>query len=144
MKRQSRRRRTLVAVALLFLSAGCGNGKAPLQPVHGTVSYQNRFLTRGTIVFTPDASRGNGGAIASSEIKPDGTYSLMTAQRRGAAAGWYRVTILAVEMPAQPEAGERFPIPHSLLPEKYRNPDLAELVREVVPGKANQIDLSLE
>jgi hypothetical protein len=144
MKPLARYRRLLVAATLLALSAGCGSGKVPLQPVHGTVYFQERPLTRGTIVFTPDASRGHAGAIACSEIKPDGTYALQTQNEAGAAPGWYRITVLAVELPAQPENGDRYASPHSLLPEKYRDPDLAELVREILPGKENRIDLHLD
>jgi hypothetical protein len=143
MKSPIRCRRSLVAAALLFLSAGCGSGKAHLQLVRGIVYYQERPLARGTIVFTPDASRGHAGPIASSEIKSDGTYSLRTDGKMGAAPGWYRVTVLAVEMPAQAEAGDRFAVPHSLVPEKYRDPELAELAREVTAGKENRIDFRL-
>jgi hypothetical protein len=144
MKSMARPGRTLVAAALLLACAGCGSGKAPLQPVHGTVYFQSKPLTRGTVVFTPDASRGHGGPIASGPIKSDGTYSLKTEGSQGASPGWYRVTVLAVEMPPQPEGGDRYAVPHSLLPEKYRDPELADLVREVLAGKESRIDLCLE
>jgi hypothetical protein len=140
----ARPRRILVAAAFLLLSAGCGQGTDSLQPVHGIVSYQNKPLTCGTIVFTPDTSRGHAGPIAWSAIKSDGSYSLRTEKIMGAIPGWYRVTVSAVEMAAQPEDGERYAVPHSLVPERYRDPDLADLVREVVPGKASVINLNLD
>jgi hypothetical protein len=144
MKPIARPRRILVAATFLLLSAGCGSGTGSFQPVHGTVSYQNKPLTCGTIVFTPDASRGHAGPIAWSAIKSDGSYSLRTEKSMGASPGWYRVTVSAVEMAAQPEAGERYAVPHSLVPERYRDPDLGDLVREVVPGRASVINLNLE
>jgi hypothetical protein len=95
-------------------------------------------------VFTPDASRGNHGELARGDIRPDGSYYLRTGRGYGAAPGWYRVTILAVDMPEKPDPGERFATPHSLLPEKYRDPVLADLVREIHGGRETTIDFHLD
>jgi hypothetical protein len=137
-------RPVLFAAGLLFLVLGCGSGKSTLNPVHGKVYYKGSTLAHGTIVFTPDASRGNHGTLARSEIQSDGSYSLRTEVGYGVAPGWYRVTVMAVEMPEQPDPGQRYALPRSLLPEKYRDPELAGLVREVKNGRANDIDFNLE
>jgi hypothetical protein len=129
---------------LLLAVAGCGSGKPALTPVHGKVSFRGIELPCGTIVFTPDASRGNGGALARSQIGADGHYTLRTEGGFGASPGWYRVTIMAVDMPSAPEEGQRFALPRTLLPEKYRDPELAGLVREVKGGQDNVIDFPLD
>jgi hypothetical protein len=133
-----------LAAGLLLLALGCGSGKPSLNAVHGKVYYQGSPLSCGTIVFTPDASRGNQGALARSEIQSDGSYSLRTDVGYGVPPGWYRVTVMAVEVPGTPEPGQRFALPRTLLPEKYRDPELAGLVHEVKDGRANCIDLHLE
>jgi hypothetical protein len=136
--------RAAVAVALVTLAAGCGRGRPALNPVHGKVYYQGKALGSGTIVFTPDASRGGNGALARSEVQADGSYSLRTDQAYGAAPGWYRVTVMAVKAPGKPAPGQRYAVPQSLLPERYRDPELADLVREVKDGRENDIDFHLD
>ena len=62
----------------------------------------------------------------------------------GAAEGWYRVTIVALEPAFAPgQAGQRL-LPRSLLPEKYRDPELSGLVCEIKAGQDNCIDFNLE
>jgi hypothetical protein len=51
---------------------------------------------------------------------------------------------MAVEMPETPAPGQRYLLPHSLLPEKFRDPDLAGLLREVKGSGDNTIDFALE
>jgi hypothetical protein len=113
-------------------------------PVHGKVSYRGSTLGSGTIVFTPDASRGHDGALARAVIEPDGSYRLRTDHGDGAAPGWYRITIMAVEMLDRPADGQPYAMPRSLIPEKYRDPELAGLVREIKAGSDNRIDIDLD
>jgi hypothetical protein len=136
-------RLAVVAGALLMAAAGCSSGKPARVPVHGKVSFRGAALRCGTVVFTPDVSRGHEGSLARGDIGPDGSYSLRTDTGYGALPGWYRVTVLAVEMPARP-AGQAYPVPRSLLPEKYRDPDQAGLVREIKANGDNHIDLNLD
>src|SRR5262245_37798980 len=128
----------------LALLAGCERGPEPLVPVTGKVFYRGTPLPTGTVVFTPDAQRGGSGQVASAEIQKDGSFRLRTGDADGAAAGWHRITVLAVEPPPGELPKDRFLIPRSLVPEKYRDPELSGLAREVKPGKENQIDLHLE
>jgi hypothetical protein len=132
----------LVAV-LLVLSAGCGKrGAQALAPVAGRVNYRGRPLSSGTIVFIPDAVRGTSGDLASAAIQRDGTYHLKTGTGNGAAPGWHRVTVVAVQ--GAPSAGQRLVLPFSLLPAKYQDPQLSGLSCEVLPGKENTINFNLE
>jgi hypothetical protein len=112
--------------------------------VHGTVFYNGKPLTCGTIVFTPNPARGCTGPQGSAEIQPDGTFNLRTSDREGAVPGWHRVTILAIEAPAKSPDAARFSIPRSLVPEKYRDPVQSGLACEVLPGKPNGINFNLD
>ena len=138
------RDRWLRAGVLLLLALGCDAGGGRLAPVRGRVTYKGLPLHTGTIVFTPDAFRGNSGPLARAEIEPDGTYVLATRDNPGAAAGWHRVTVVAVEAaPGRSLAGP-FAVPHSLLPDRYRDPELSGLACEVKPGRENRFDFDLD
>jgi hypothetical protein len=134
--------------ALLILAplclAGCGSGKDQVVSVRGVVSYRGLPLHSGVIVFTPDVSRGTRGGLARAEIQADGTYVLHTGDATGAVAGWHRITVLALQGPAPPLVGQRFASPQSLLPERYRDPDLSGLTREVKATQPNVIDIDLD
>jgi hypothetical protein len=116
---------------LVFVLAGCGEDRPTLTPVRGQVFYRGAPLTGGTIVFTPDADRGNHGPLALAEIQPDGTYTLRTSQEAGAVPGWHRVSV----------AG---PTSAPALPRKYSDPERSGESREVQPGGVNTFDFHLE
>jgi hypothetical protein len=135
------RRIGILGIVCSGLMVGCDPGPQPLAPVTGQVTYQNQPLPRGTIVFVPDADRGNNGPLAQGIIQSQGRYSLQTEGKPGAPPGWYRVTVIAVEeSPAY--RGVRF-TPRSLVPERYRDPQLSDLVCEVKPGQENGINFNL-
>jgi hypothetical protein len=135
----------LLAMGLLVLAVGCGPGEVALAPVHGKVLHAGSPLPGGTIAFTPDASRGGSGPLAYAVIGKDGTYSLKTGERLGAAPGWYRVTVVALEG-AEPAASPQSPSPvaRSLLPTHFRDPELSGLTCEVKPGQENAIDFHVD
>ncbi|MFO0970250.1 MAG: hypothetical protein U0793_32275 [Gemmataceae bacterium] len=126
-----------------FLLVGCRRGPEPLTPVQGKVTYKGLPVTNGTIVFTPDGAKGGAGRIAFGKIGPDGAYALMTGEAQGATPGVYRVTVVSLANTDEPKAGERFRVPLSLLPEKYRDPELSELSCEVKASKTNVLDIAL-
>jgi hypothetical protein len=111
--------------------------------VQGTVFFRGAPLSQGTIVFTPDASRGSSGPLARSEIFANGSYDLRTGDKPGALVGWYRVTVVAVENPVTLAVGG-FAVPRSLVPEKYRDPELSGLECEVRAGQANRVNFNLQ
>jgi len=133
-----------VAWAVLGLLAGCtGQASSDLAPVRGKVSYLGKPLPSGTIVFAPDAQRGTSGPLARAEIQSDGTYQLKCGETAGAVAGWHRVTVVAVIDDPSPSL-QRPTTPYSLLPARYRDPELSGLTCEVKPGKDNTINFNLE
>lgn len=135
---------TLTAVLLLPLSSGCEMGSERLVAVHGKVSYKGVPLSGGTIVFTPDAQRGTTGRMARSEIRQDGTYLLQTDSSAGAIVGWHRVTVMAIETGSGGGPDPDVMMPRSLLPEKYRDPELSGLICQVREDQENCIDFDLD
>jgi hypothetical protein len=133
-----------LGTVLAVFSPGCGSKGDPVTPVRGTVAYRGSPLRGGTIVFTPDASKGTRGPLALGEIQPDGTYVLKTGESPGAVAGWHRITVVAVQAASAPQPGQRFAIPQSLVPERYRDPELCGLSREVKAGEGNVLDFDLD
>jgi hypothetical protein len=134
---------SLVMVVLLQL-AGCTRGPAPLSPVSGKVTYKGLALPTGTIVFAPDAARGQSGPLAYGKIDSNGSYRLYTGDNAGAAAGWYRITVTAMAPPTTPISTSVPSLPQSLLPEKYRDPGLSKLACEIKASRVNEIDFNLE
>jgi hypothetical protein len=130
-------------IVLLLLALGCGESSQPLVPVTGKINYRGFPLQNGTIVFTPDARKGSTGAMAMGEIKTDGSYSLRTGKNFGAAPGYYRITVAAV-LGNPPSPGQPYSYQPSLLPEKYRDPELSGLAFEVKAGLAQAVDLKLD
>ncbi len=127
----------------LLLAAGCGSDADTLSPVGGKVYFKNVPLTQGTIVFSPDSRRGGHGELASAEIQRDGTFVLRTGDKFGAAPGWHRVTVVAVETAAKPAEGWNFAEHRTLVPVRYRDPELSSLEFEVKPGIPNTADFHL-
>lgn len=123
---------------------GCEDQTATISPVRGRIYYLNRLLTRGTVVFTPDLEKGNHGESSTAEIGADGAYVLKRGEQFGASPGWHRVTVIAVEEPRPSNHRGEWLEPRSLIPEKYADPELADLSFEVLPGKANSIDIHLQ
>lgn len=138
--------RRLAVAALLFLGAsGCGDSATTrMAPVHGKVFYRGQPLTTGTIVFAPNPTRGTNGPLATADIQPDGTYVLHSGETFGAVVGWHRVTVVALEPQTVAAAGQGFVTPRSLVPEKYRDPELSDLACEVKAGQENGFNFNLE
>jgi hypothetical protein len=133
-----------IGAILLLVLAGCGGrGDSPVSPVSGKVSFRGQPLTQGTIVFTPDSARGTNGAPVWADLSGDGGYQLKTGNIEGIASGWYRITVAAVEPPAM-ASGQSFTVPRSLLPDKYRDPELSGLKCEIKPGRANTVNFNLD
>lgn len=140
------RKARLLALALMSLACaalawGCGKRPLPLTPVTGKVTYRGFALPSGTIVFAPDTQKGESGPLAHGRIREDGSFSLYTGDTYGATPGWYRVTVLSI---GSSLPGEPYATPQSVLPDKYRDPDLSLLSREVLPHKSNHIDFILD
>ena len=131
-------------VAFAVLLSGCSTGKEEWVRVEGLVTVNGQPLPSGTIVFHPDASRGN-----TSKREPRGTigrgepgrYRLTTDGRDGAPPGWYQVTVFALQ-PITRENSQR--PPEWLADPKYADvgtSGLAVAVRKDAGGGAYDLDL---
>jgi hypothetical protein len=116
--------------ALLLLSASSCHRKAvDFAPVRGQVFYRGQPLSGGTIVFTPDPTRGGHGPLTCGEISSDGRYQLDP----GAAPGWHRITVAAASRSLAPP-----------LPSRYSDPEHSGQGIEIKTGQVNTHDLHLE
>jgi hypothetical protein len=75
--------------------------------------------------------------MARAEIQPGGLYDLRDQRGQTIPAGWYRVTVAAIE-------ADGIGPGRSILPDKYRDPRLSGLVCEIKGGQENQIDFNLQ
>jgi hypothetical protein len=137
------RRFPIVLALCLLLTTSCQQANLPLSPVHGKISYHGLLLQGGTVVFTPDSSRGTTGPQAQAQIQSDGSYTLQCGKGYGAVPGWHRVTVACVAPSSSAFGGESFAIPQSLLPDRYRDPQLSKLVCQVKPDQPNVFDFNL-
>jgi hypothetical protein len=92
----------------------------------GKVTYKNALLKFGSIIFQPEA-----GKVASSTIKPDGTFELGTNKPGdGAIVGKHRVRVVSLstqDPKFQAKEGQEIPTGKSLIPEKYNDFDTTPL-----------------
>jgi hypothetical protein len=102
--------KTAIAVILVFLTAGCGDGKGPRTfPVDGQILVDRGPLRvdKATVVFKANANKGNKTSFEPvGDVDPDGKYHLVTGSKNGAPPGWYRVIVVAYD---EPEAGKSLP-----------------------------------
>ncbi len=130
------------AVAVLVVAvAGCGGSddKMETSSVTGTVTYEGKPVTTGTVMFTPVG----GGPPATGQIQEDGTYELRTYEDGdGAVIGEHKVTITALDMGSGlPEDMAAEPKP--LVPEKYGRDKTSGLTATIASGE-NTVDFPLE
>jgi hypothetical protein len=128
---------------LFFWLTGCSGNPPPLTPVTGKVTYRGFPVPGGPILFIPDSSKGQRGAIVQGTINPDGSYTIKSGKEGGIPAGWYKVTVASL-IDANGFSGQNFGPSLSQLPEKYRDPELSQLICEVKPRQSNQINFQLE
>ena len=106
---------------------GCARSEqAALVTVEGKVVFDGQPLTTGTVIFRPNAARGNtSNEEPRGSIQPDGSYRLSTqSAEEGVAPGWYKVGVIAQK---------KF---DWITPTKYANPDTSGIAREVVENAA--------
>ncbi|MEW4453696.1 hypothetical protein AB1L30_13565 [Bremerella sp. JC817] len=126
--------RGLLLVTSLLCLLGCGPQNESV--VRGTVTYQGKKLTGGSVLFNPvDETQPS----AHAAIGPDGTYEIraVTGENK-IVINWYS------EVDPRLEPGDPgYAIPRALIPEKYSRIDSTPLIRTVEP-KETVIDFDLD
>ena len=140
---------TRVLAVMLFcpaiaLPTGCSD-TPPTTPVTGTVTYQGKPLSFGSVMFQHES----GGQPARGKISSDGTYELSTFQRSdGARIGksLVRITCFEGNDPARKPTGPEGEIVlgRSLIPRKYASFGASGLVVDVKPDGPQTFDFELE
>ena len=136
-------RRSLVPLFVLVLAVGCaGSDIGRTYPVSGALTLNGEPLLAKTttVLFKPDAARGNNSKHESNGIVDEaGRYQLTTQGRRGALAGWYKVVVTAYDAPPEhrksAKPGARSVVA-SLVPPKYGRVESTPLAVEVVAEPA--------
>lgn len=91
---------------LVMLLSGCGSADSGPErfDISGTVSFKGKPVHRGTIVFSPDQSKGNSGPQGAAEIS-EGKYDT-SVKGKGLVGGDHIITIIGfdkVDENAKPE-----------------------------------------
>lgn len=126
--------------ACLLLAAGCGGEGQKTAVVKGTVTFQGKAVTTGTVTFVPDA----GGPPATGEIRPDGTFAMTTYKSGdGAVLGKHKVFIVAMEDMSGKLPEERKPLPNPVIPIKYTSLATSPLTADV-GDRENSVEFELK
>ena len=112
---------------------GCGKGDPNLVQVEGNVMVGTKPLTTGTVIFHPDATKGNDSKDEPrSAIETNGRYRLQNGVRQGITPGWYKVTVSAAKQIDQKDPY----FTDWLIPVKYVDPKTSNLRLKVVANPA--------
>jgi hypothetical protein len=129
-----------LCAALLIVAAGCGSGPA-MSPVSGRVVYPDGTpLNSGVVEFAPE----DGGPVARGTIRPDGTFTLRTGERDGAAAGTHKVAVVQTVVVDGSPAAALHKHKGRRLNDRYRRFDTSGLQRTVEPGKSHDFRIEVE
>ena len=129
----------LGASLVLAFFGGCGSDRMRTAVVLGKVTYKDKPVPNGTVMFVPEK-----GPPATGEIQADGTYRLKTeGHGDGAILGKHAVIIAALEDMSKRLPEERTPLPAPIIPAKYERTVTSGLTADVKAGE-NKIDFVLK
>lgn len=134
----------LFPLCLCLVAAGCGGSKGDVKliPVSGKVFFGKDPMPLGSVMFFPDADKGNTSKrVGEATIQSDGSYKLATGGDDGVEAGWYKVTVTITGMSDPSQAKMKIPN----LKGEYGNTKLTPISIEVgenVPASNYDIRLS--
>jgi hypothetical protein len=120
------------------LAAGCAtppSGLENLVPVKGKVVITGKPALGGnvrSVALIPDASKGNASSHRPfGEIDADGNFEIVTANRKGAPPGHYKVAVYLKKEPIR-DSKNMYAKPEWLIDEKYGDENTSELTLHVV------------
>jgi hypothetical protein len=120
----------------LLLAAGCGqqSDNGPGFPVAGKVTVDGEPLKSGSVLYVPDAERGNRSPVRpAGKIDEKGRYVLSAEGKRNIPPGWYIVVVQAFEPPPKDTKNTRSMLlkGRSLVNPEYGAADTSDLTVEV-------------
>lgn len=131
----------LLLTFLLLL--GCGPDGPTLKPVGGTITYNGKKITNGSIVFVPLGNLPSSVGI----INPDGSYKMKTqingVQREGAVMGDHKVMIVSIQDTSNKLPEDRSPLPPPNIPFHFGDSNQSGLTAKV-EDKINIINFDLK
>ncbi len=134
-----RRGRPGLAAAMVWaVVSGCGgdSGELPAVPAAGTVSYQGKPVSKGTIHFQPEKGRPASGPI------DGGKFTLTTYKEGdGAVAGKH---LVAVEVTEEVKDKDGDTTVKYVVPQKFANPTSSKITAEVPPGGKTDIVIDIK
>ena len=135
--------RLFFALGLVVGLLGCRPSGPKMARSIGKVTYKSQPVKFGSIIFQPEA-----GKVASSVIKPDGTFELVTNKPGdGAIIGKHRVRVVSLssqDPSFQVKEGQEMPTGKSLIPEIYSDLDTTPLSYEVQDIPENTFNIELK
>lgn len=130
----------ILALALLLLAGptGCGRGDRELAPLTGKVLYKGEPLQFGAVMIEHQY-----GQPATAEIRPDGTFVMVTrGEGGGAVVGKRRVRIACYEAQDPANIGSDT-LGESLIPRKYTSFETSGLTVDIQPGENEPLVIEL-
>lgn len=131
-------RRWIAAVLLTGGVLGCGDGrvKLPTAPVTGIVTYQNKPLGTGRVLFFHSS-----GHAAGADLAVDGSFHVSAYQGQNQVA--FECDAPGLQNPNADSRANMWSS-KSLVPERYTNHTTSGLTFEVKPGENSRAEFSLE
>ena len=135
----------IIFLLILCTSLGCERGPE-MVPVTGTISFQGKPLSYGSVMFQPVGVEG--ARTARSQIDSDGSFALTTEKAGdGVAAGTCHVRITAFES-QRPDATvnkqQEMALGRSAIPQRYQNFGTSGIVIEVSNGMDLPLTIELQ
>lgn len=132
--------------SVLVCCLGCGSSAPHTIPVSGTVTFDGKPLSKGTISFIPAGDKTEFGRPATGNIDPQGNYTLSTFKPGdGAVPGKYQVAVVSIaNEPSPEEMAEKGAQITSTIPAGYNSPMTSGLRATVEAGGAMTLDFELK
>lgn len=126
-------------IILMMGAAGCGEklDRPDLVQVTGAVTYNDKPLPQGVIVFLPAKGRPASGAIKDGQIVDVTTYDKTG---DGIAPGAYQVTVQSLDKPG----ADMYTATKSLIPTRYNDPVKSGLTADIKPGDNSPLKFELK
>jgi hypothetical protein len=129
-----------ILVGLVCGTSGCGSGEVRGR-IAGKIAFQGKPLSEGLVCF----SNIDKGIHMTGDLKPDGTYEIITAKGAGLPLGDYRVRVRPPLEPLPMGAMPKVPKPKKYpnIPQKYREYETSGLTLSVKEGD-NPFDVDMK